>query len=130
MALMVRTALALAAVVFGMACSGGPLALANIQIGRSLNQDRSVASITTLFKPNETVYVAVQTSDAGKGTISVKWKFGTQVIDEPTKQVDYVGPASTEFQLMNSGGFPPGDYSVDVFIDGVQVGTRAFKVGA
>ena len=44
-----------------MACSGGPLALANIQIGRSLNQDRSVASITTLFKPNETVYVAVQT---------------------------------------------------------------------
>lgn len=129
MALMVRTTLALAAVVFGVACSGGPLALANIQIGRSLNQDRSVASITTLFKPNETVYVAVQTSDAGKGTISVKWKFGTQVIDEPTKQVEYDGPASTEFQLNNSGGFPPGDYSVDVFIDGVQVGTRAFKVG-
>ena len=81
-----------------------------------------------LFKPNETVYVAVQTTAAGKGTISVKWKFGTQVIDEPTKQVDYNGPASTEFHLQNSGGFPPGDYSVDVFIDGVQVGTRAFKV--
>ena len=58
----------------------------------------------------------------------MKWKFGTQVIDEPSKQVDYDGPASTEFHLQNSGGFPPGDYSVDVFIDGVQVGTRAFKV--
>jgi hypothetical protein len=127
-ALMVRTMLALAAVVFGAACSGGPLQLANIQIGRSLNQDRSVASITTLFKPNETVYVSVQTNAAGKGTISVKWKFGTQVIDEPSKPVDYDGPASTDFQLKNSGGFPPGDYSVDIFIDGVQVGTRAFKV--
>ncbi len=126
MALMLRTTLAIAAVVFGIACSG-PLALANIQVGRSLNQDRSVGSITTLFKPNETVYVAVQTG-AGKGVISVKWKFGSQVIDEPSKKVDYDGLASTEFHLMNSGGFPPGDYSVDVFIDGVQVGTRAFKV--
>ena len=128
MALVIRITLALTAVLFSMACSG-PLALANIQVGRSLNQDRSVASITTLFKPSETVYVAVQTTAAGKGTISVKWKFGTQVIDEPSKQVEYDGPASTEFHLQNSGGFPPGDYSVDVFIDGLQVGTRAFKVG-
>ncbi len=127
MALFIRTTLALTAVVFGMACSAGPLALANIQVGRSLNQDRSVASITTLFKPNETVYVAVQTG-AGKGTISVKWKFGNQLIDEPSKPVDYDGPASTEFHLQNSGGFPSGDYSVDVLIDGVQVGTRVFKV--
>lgn len=128
MAIIVRTTLALTALVFGVACSG-PLSLANIQVGRALNQDRSISSITTLFKPNETVYVAVQTAAAGKGTISVKWKFGSQVIDEPSKQVNYDGPASTEFHLQNSGGFPPGDYSVEVFIDGVQVGARSFKVG-
>jgi hypothetical protein len=127
MVLLLRTTLVFTALAFGIACSG-PLQLANIQVGRALNQDRSVSSITTLFKPNETVYVSVQTTAAGKGTISLKWKFGAQVIDEPTKQVDYDGPASTEFHMQNSGGFPPGDYSVDVFIDGVQVGTRAFKV--
>jgi hypothetical protein len=125
----VRTTLAVIAVVAGIGCSG-PLELANIQIGRSLNQDRSISSITTLFKPSETVYVAVQTTAAGKGTVSVKWKFGSKVIDEPSKKVDFDGPASTEFHLQNSGGFPPGDYSVDIFIDGVQVGTRAFKVDA
>ena len=129
MALMMRTTLAFTAIVLGIACSNGPLTLANIQIGRSLNQDRSVASITTLFKPNETIYVAVQTTAAGKGVISVKWKFGAKVIDEPSKPVEYNGPASTDFQLKPSGGFPPGDYSVDILIDGVQVGTRAFKVG-
>jgi hypothetical protein len=124
---MVRVSLAVAALLLVVACSG-PLQLANIQVGRSLNQDRSISSITTLFKPNETIYVAVQTTAAGKGTVSVTWKYGTRVIDQPSKQVNYDGPASTEFHMQNSGGFPPGDYSVDVFIDGVQVGTRAFKV--
>jgi hypothetical protein len=127
MALLIRTMLATTALAIAIGCSG-PLQLANIQVGRALNQDRSISSITTLFKPNETIYVSVQTTDAGKGTISVKWKFGTKVIDEPTKQVNYDGPASTEFHMQNSGGFPPGDYSVEVFIDGVSVGTRAFKV--
>ena len=124
----VRGMLCVLAIAFTIACSG-PLELANIQVGRSLNQDGSVASITTLFKPSETIYVAVQTG-AGKGVIGVKWKYGSKVVGEPTKSVDYnSGPKSTEFHLQNSGGFPPGDYSVDVFIDGVQVGTRAFKVG-
>jgi hypothetical protein len=126
MSLAVRGGLAILAMIVTVACSG-PLELANIQIGRSLNQDGSIASITTLFKPSETVYVSVQTG-AGKGVVGVKWKFGSQVIDEPTKQVDANGPKSTEFHLQNSGGFPPGDYSVDVLIDGVQVGSRNFKV--
>jgi hypothetical protein len=110
------------------ACSTAPLSLANIQVGRSLNPDRSIASITTLFKPSETVFVSVQTSEAGQGTVGVKWMFGTQVIDEPVKPVSYDGPASTEFHLQNSGGFPAGDYSVEIFLDGQSVGKRAFKV--
>jgi hypothetical protein len=125
---MSRVLMAAAIAVLSTGCSTGPLELANIQVGRSLNQDRSIASITTTFKPGETVYVSVQTKAAGKGTIGVRWKYGAQVVDEPTKPVDYDGPASTEFHLQNSGGFPEGDYSVDVLIDGQQVGTRAFKV--
>lgn len=127
MAVVLRGILAVLAITLAAACSGA-LELANIQVGRSLNQDGSVASITTLFKSSETVYIAVQTG-AGKGVIGVRWKFGNKVVAEPTKSVDYnAGPKSTEFHLQNSGGFPPGDYSVDVLIDGVQVGTRNFKV--
>lgn len=126
MGVVVRGALAALAIAVAVACSG-PLQLTNIQIGRSLNQDGSIASITTLFKPSETVYVSVQTG-AGKGVIGVRWKFGTKIVAEPTKPVDANGPKSTEFHLQNSGGFPPGDYSVDVLIDGVQVGSRNFKV--
>jgi hypothetical protein len=124
----VFAAAAVLSVLATLACSTGPLELANIQIGRSLNQDRSIATITTTFRRSDTVYVAIQTKAAGRGTIGVRWKFGSQVIDEPTKAVDYSGPASTEFHLQNSGGFPEGDYSVEVFIDGQSVGTRSFVV--
>lgn len=116
-------------IVSAAGCSNPALSLSNIQIGRSLNPDRSIASITTLFKPSETIYVSVQTLEAGSGTVGVKWMFGTQVIDEPTKPVSYDGPASTEFHLQNSGAFPTGDYSVEIFLDGQSVGKRVFKVG-
>ena len=118
-----------ALVLMSAGCANPALSLANIQVGRSLNPDRSIASITTLFKPAETIYVSVQTVEAGSGAVGVKWMFGTQVIDEPTKQVSYDGPASTEFHMQNSGGFPAGDYSVEIFLDGQSVGKRAFKVG-
>ena len=110
------------------ACSDAPLALSNIQTGRSLNQDGSIASISTQFKPNETIYVSVQTTGSAPGTIGVQWKYQGRVIDEPTKQVDPSGPASTSFQLQNAARFPEGDYSVDIFINGQQVGSRNFRV--
>ena len=42
-----------------IACSRGPLTVDTIQLGRSLNPDSSVASHTTTFTRNETVYVSV-----------------------------------------------------------------------
>lgn len=125
-----RNCLFATVVVMTAACSDAPLQLANIQTGRALNPDRSIASITTLFKPSETIYVSVQTTGEAPGSIGVKWMYQGRVIDEPLKQVDYDGPASTEFHLQNSGGFPEGDYSVDILINGQQVGSRAFKVGS
>jgi hypothetical protein len=123
-----RTWIAAGALILSAACSDAPLALANIQTGRALNPDRSIASITTLFKPSETVYVSVQTTGSAPGQIGVKWMYQGRVIDEPVKRVDYDGPDSTEFHLQNSGGFPEGDYSVEILIDGKTVGTRTFKV--
>ena len=124
-----RVSTVMAALVLSVACSDPPLQLTNIQTGRALNPDRSIASITTLFKPNETIYVSVQTAGTAPGKIGVKWMYQGRTVDEPVKDVDYDGPASTEFNLRNAGGFPEGDYSVEIFINGASVGTRNFKVG-
>jgi hypothetical protein len=110
------------------ACNRGPLQLETIQLGRSLNPDNTVAGHTSTFARNDTIYVSVLTTDAGSGTIGVKWMYEGSVIGEPSKQVSFNGPGATSFQLVNAGGFPPGDYSVEVFIDGRLVGTRRFHV--
>jgi hypothetical protein len=105
-----------------------PLKVDTIQLGRSLNPDNSVASHTSTFKPNETVYVAILTTAPGAGTVGVRWIYQGKVIDEPQRQVSYREARATEFHLVNAGGFPPGAYSVEVFIDGKPVGSRNFRV--
>lgn len=109
-------------------CADAPLQVQTIQVGRSINPDRSVATPTTLFKPHDTIYVSVLTTDTGSGTIGVRWLYGTKVVDEPTKTVSYQGASATEFHIQSAGGFPRGDYSVEVLVDGKPAGKRTFKV--
>jgi hypothetical protein len=124
-----RLAPVVAAVALLAACGPtDPLNVETIQLGRALNPDSSVAEHATTFRPSDTVYVAVLTTAPGRGTISVKWTYAGQVIDQPERAVTYRDAAATSFQLANSGGFPQGNYGVEVFVDGQSVGTRSFRV--
>ena len=105
-----------------------PLRVDTIQLGRSLNPDNSVATHTSTFKPLDTMYVSVLTPAKGRGTIGVKWTYAGRLVSDPSKEVSYKGPAATEFHIQNSSGFPPGDYSVEVFLDGTSVGKRDYRV--
>ena len=102
--------------------------MTTIQLGRSLNPDNSVASHTTTFKTSDTIYVSVLTTETGKGTFRARWTYAGRVVDEPSKTVSYKGAAATEFHLQGTGGVPPGDYNVEVFLDDKSVGSRAFRV--
>jgi hypothetical protein len=105
---------------------GSDLRVASIQLGRGVNADSTVAGHTTTFKPDETVHVSVVTAGTGTGTVGVRWMYAGRLVGEPTKPVR--GAAATEFHLRNAGGFPPGDYTVEAFLDGQSVGTRTFRV--
>jgi hypothetical protein len=110
------------------ACGSRPLQITAIQLGRSLNSDHSVAEFTTIFAPHDTVYLSVLTAGGGSGTISVRWTYGGTVVGEPKKRVADRDVAATDFPLQNAGGFPPGQYSAEIFLDGKSVGTRTFRV--
>ena len=110
------------------ACGSRPLQITAIQLGRSLNADHSVAEFTTIFAPRDTVHLSVLTVGGGSGTISVRWTYGGKVVGESQKPVADRDVAATDFPLQSAGGFPPGEYSVEVFLDGRSVGTRTFKV--
>ena len=109
-------------------CSNPPLSVASIQLGRSVNEDGSIARATTVFKPTDTIYAAVLTDGAGSGTVKARWLYAGRVVSEPQRDVTYQGSASTEFHIQNTTGFPPGEYTVELFLDGKAVGSRAFRV--
>ena len=114
-----------------LACMAGcssSLRVTNIQLGRSLNQDHTVADHTTSFAPGDTVYLSVFTSGVGSGTLSVRWTYAGRVLDEPQKKVSYRDVAATDFSLRSVAGFPTGQYSAEVFLDGQSAGTRTFRV--
>jgi hypothetical protein len=118
----------LVAPVLMTACAQEPLTLNAIQLGRGLNADKTVNTFTTRFKPTDTIYVAVLTNGAGKGKVKARWSFGGRVVSEPERDVTTQGPAVTEFHLTNTSGFPPGEYSVELYIDGKSVGSRPFRI--
>ena len=120
------TACLLVIAVAGLAGCGSDLRVTTIQLGRSLNADGTVASHTTTFQPDETVYASIVTAGAGSGTISVRWTYAGRVVGEPKKEVR--GAGATEFHLQNAGGFPLGEYTVEAFFDGQSAGSRSFKV--
>ena len=126
---MVREKLLIVALLLAIGCGpSSPLQVKTIQTGRSLNSDNSVGLHTTRFRPDNTIYVAVLTDGPGKGTLTAKWTYAGRTVSEDTKEVSYRGPAATEFHLNNSSGFPPGDYKVEVFLNGKLVEERPFRV--
>jgi hypothetical protein len=111
------------------ACApSGPLNVKTVQLGRSLNSDDSVGSFVTRFKPEDTVYAAVLTDNAGSGTLKASWTFRGRSISEEEKKVSYREPAATEFHLRYAGGLPPGAYKVEIRLDGTPVASRDFVV--
>ena len=60
--------------------------------------------------------------------LGAKWTYVGRSVSEDSRDVSYRDSAATEFHIKNSGGFPAGDYAVEVFIDGKSVGMRSLKV--
>ena len=111
-----------------LAGCGSGLQVTGIQLGRAANADGTVARHTTVFGPDDSVYVSVLTKGSGSATIGVRWMYRGHLLGEPTKKVSYHDVAATEFHLQSATGFPVGDYTVEVFVNGQSVGTRTFKV--
>ncbi|HLG57230.1 MAG TPA: hypothetical protein VI485_17955 [Vicinamibacterales bacterium] len=105
-----------------------PLKVATIQTGRSLNSDNSVGNHTTRFRPQDTMFVAILTDGAGSGTFVARWTYAGRQVSEDVKKVSYGDGAATEFHIKNSSGFPPGEYAVEILLDGKSIGSRTLRV--
>ncbi len=120
--------IALCALMLSVAACSGNVTVTNIQTGKSLNSDNSIGTLTTAFTPNDTIYVSVLTDGTGSATLGAKFSYLGRVISEPEKTVRYKGAAATEFHIDYSGGFPEGEYDIEIFFNGQPAGMRKVRV--
>ena len=109
-------------------CGGSTLRVTGVQVGRSLNADNSIAVHTNRFRSGDTMHAAVITEGRGSATIKARWTYIGRVVNETEQKVSYTDHAATEFHIQSSGGFPPGDYKLEIFVNGEPFESRNLRV--
>lgn len=106
------------------------LTVTDVNLGSSINSDRSVSAPASNFAPTDTIYASVATEGAGSGaTLMARWLYEDgQVVDESSQSISPTGLAITEFHISMPNGFPTGDYTVEILLNGERVETESFEV--
>jgi hypothetical protein len=104
--------------------------VSHIDIGRSLNADKTINDKTDSFKPNDTIYASIGTGGtAATATLKARWTYQDgQVVNESTQTIAPTGDARTAFHLSKPDGWPTGKYKLEVFLNGSSAATRDFEV--
>ena len=103
----------------------------DIDVGRSVTGDKTIAEKTDSFRAGDTFYVSVKTDGSGpSATLTARWTYEDgQVVDESTQNIAPTGSAAaTEFHLSKPDGWPAGGYKVEVLLNGTSAGAKDFRV--
>ena len=107
----------------------GNARVTDVQIGRSINTDKTVMDKADSFAPADTIYVSVKTDGAAQGAkLQTRWYFNDKVVEESSEMISPTGPAVTEFHLSKPDGWPVGNYRIEVLLNGAPSGTKNFEV--
>jgi hypothetical protein len=104
----------------------------NIDLGTSVGADNRVPAdaATADFRGTDTIHAAVTTEGTVSGaSLTARWTYQDgQVVDETTQPVAGSGTGVTNFRISMPGGFPAGDYQVEILLNNSRVESRSFRV--
>jgi hypothetical protein len=114
----------------GTSGAGVGVRVSHIDMGRSLNADKTINDKTDSFKPTDTIYASVATGGtAATAALKARWTYQDgQVVNESTQTIAPTGDARTEFHISKPDGWPTGKYKLEVFLNGSSAATRDFDV--
>ncbi|HEY6148075.1 MAG TPA: hypothetical protein VIZ69_10275 [Thermoanaerobaculia bacterium] len=106
------------------------VSVTDLSLGKSVGADKKVQTPTDTFSPKDTIFASVSTDgSAPTSVIAVKWTFGDgQTVKEDSKSIAPTGPTATEFSIQKPGGWPKGNYKVEVTVDGKPGPSKTFTV--
>jgi len=120
-----------ATTAMGMPASDMPAAVTvgSVELGSTVDANHKVLASGTSFAPTDTIYASVDTGGSGTATLAAKWTYQDgQTVHEDSKTLDAKGPETTAFMISKPGGFPAGNYKVEISLNGNHVATKDFSV--
>ena len=113
-----------------IAPSSNGVQVAEVTLGRNLSTDKRVANATDTFSARDTIYASVHTTGSASNiSVGARWTFQDgQVVSENTQSIAPTGDAYTEFHIAKPSGWPTGNYTLHVLMNGQEVQTKNFRV--
>jgi len=104
------------------------------ELGHAVDSTRRISGgVSSTFSPRDTVWLSVRTENTGANSmLSARWSFQDgQRVDSTAQAVanrSGAADAVTEFHISKPGGWPAGQYKVEVFLDGASQGIKDFEI--
>ena len=110
-----------------------PFRVAGVQLGKGIQPDNTVQTVTTTFGPKDTIYLSVTSEGVTPQVVlGTRWTFGPKsvLVHEETKPLTppSAKPMNTEFHISKPSGWPAGEYKVVLTVDGQETQTQTFTV--
>jgi hypothetical protein len=103
--------------------------VAEVQMARSA-RDGSMIEPTTQFASDDLITAVVLTLGSGRHQLSAHWYYGSErlSIHRESHDIEPAGEAAHSFGIAKADGFPPGEYQVEILLDGSLVASRDFTI--
>ncbi len=120
---------ALTLLISGCDIIGGSPSIDDIVLTTALGADYCPVDEVTTFPPDGPFYCSLEVSNLRTGsTVTSRWYFGEQYIEEISYQVQAGGSGCVGFELTSPNLWPRGGYRVEVYLNGQLERLATFAV--
>lgn len=109
--------------------TAGAVSVTSVDVGTSVDATNRVTTAGSSFAPKDDIYASVITDGNGSAKLDARWTFQDgQVVNEDSKTIEASGQQATAFKISKPSGFPPGNYKVEISLNGNVVSSKDFSV--
>ena len=101
-----------------------------VQLGTALGPDKRVQTPSDSFASKDTtIFASVATEGTSPAEITARWSFQDgQVVNETKRSITPSAKDVTEFSIQKPSGWPAGEYTLAILVDGKPVESKKFRV--
>ncbi len=109
---------------------GAAVRVTEVQVGRALGPDKRVETPVESFSAKDVIFASVVTEGtAPAAELTARWTFQDgQVVNETKRAIAPAAKEITEFSIQKADGWPAGQYTVAISLDGKPVESKSFRV--